>query len=131
MLFLQGLFVPFARVGSSDPVRVFRLFHNKYSGYCCIHLLCKAMYNLSLPKLSANYYGLPTTVQLWAACEPMFTVRCLTVNCSGTVLYLPGTVSFWDRSFFQVVVYESLKKYPIIAKIVHIPYTILIDSNKK
>ena len=64
---LQGLFVPFARVGSSDPVRVLCLFHNKYSGYCCIHLLCKAMYNLSLPRLSANYYGLPMTVQLRAA----------------------------------------------------------------
>ena len=67
--FLQGLFVPFACVGSGDPVRVLRLFHNKYSGWCCIHLLCKAMYNLSLPRLSANYYGLPTTVQLRAAHE--------------------------------------------------------------
>ena len=61
--------LPYARVGSGDPVRVLRLFHNKYSGYCCIHLLCKAMYNLSLPRLSANYYGLPTTVQLRAAHE--------------------------------------------------------------
>ena len=64
---LQGLFVPYARVGSGDPVRVLRLFHNKYTGYCCIHLLCRSMYNLSLPRLSANYYGLPTTVQLRAA----------------------------------------------------------------
>ena len=30
---LQGLFVPFARVGSGDPVRVLRLFYNKYTGY--------------------------------------------------------------------------------------------------
>ena len=30
---LQGLFVPFACVGSGDPVRVLRLFHNKYTGY--------------------------------------------------------------------------------------------------
>ena len=30
---LQGLFVPFARVGSDDPVRVLRLLHNKYTGY--------------------------------------------------------------------------------------------------
>ena len=29
-------------VGSGDPVRVLCLFHNKYSAYCCIHLLCKA-----------------------------------------------------------------------------------------
>ena len=63
---MQGLF---ARVGSGDPVRVLRLFHNNYTGYCCIRLLCRAMYNLSLPRLSANYYGLPTTVQLRAAHE--------------------------------------------------------------
>ena len=30
---LQGLFVLFAHVGSSDPVRVLRLLHNKYTGY--------------------------------------------------------------------------------------------------
>ena len=30
---LQGLFVPFARIGSGDPVRVLHLFHNKYTGY--------------------------------------------------------------------------------------------------
>ena len=30
---LQGLFVPFARVGSGDPVRVLHLLHNKYVGY--------------------------------------------------------------------------------------------------
>ena len=30
---LQGLFVPFARVGSGDPVRVLSLLHNIYAGY--------------------------------------------------------------------------------------------------
>ena len=30
---VQGLFVPFARVGSGDPVRVLCLLHNKYAGY--------------------------------------------------------------------------------------------------
>ena len=30
---VQGLFVPFARLGSGDPVRVLRLFHNEYTGY--------------------------------------------------------------------------------------------------
>ena len=29
---LQGLFVPFACVGSSDPVRVLHLLHNEYTG---------------------------------------------------------------------------------------------------
>ena len=80
---MQGLF---ARIGSGDPVRVLRLFHNKYTGYCCIHLLCRATYNLSLPRLSANYYGLPTTVQLRAAHES----RCSLVGVSRStaqVLY--------------------------------------------
>ena len=30
---VQGLFVTFASVGSGDPVRVLRLFHNKYAAY--------------------------------------------------------------------------------------------------
>ena len=30
---MQGLFVPFALVGISDPVRVLRPFHNNYAGY--------------------------------------------------------------------------------------------------
>ena len=29
---IEGLFVPFAHVGSGDPVRVLRLFHNEYTG---------------------------------------------------------------------------------------------------
>ena len=44
------------------------------------HFLQMTMDNLSLPMLYANYYGLPTTVQLQAAHEPMFTARCLTAN---------------------------------------------------
>ena len=102
---MQGLFVPFARVGSGDPVRVLRLFHNKYSGYCCIHLLCKAMYNLSLPRLSANYYGLPTTVQLRAAHESqcsLFGVSQSTAQvlyCTRLERYIYGTVQFYFLVF--------------------------------
>ena len=95
---VQGLFVPFARVGSGDPVRVLHLFHNKYTGYCCIHLLCRAMYNLSLPRLSANYYGLPMTVQLLAAHESrcsLFGVLRSTAQvlyCTCLERYIYGTV---------------------------------------
>ena len=103
---LQGLFVPFARVGSGDPVRVLRLFHNKYTGYCCIHLLCKAMYNLSLPRLSANYYGLPTTGQLRAAHKSrcsLFGVSWSTAQvlyCTCLERYNYGTVhGLLDRKF--------------------------------
>ena len=30
---MQGLFVPFAHVGSSDPIRVLCLSHNEHTGY--------------------------------------------------------------------------------------------------
>ena len=30
---LPGLFVQFACAGTGDPMRVLRLFHNKYTGY--------------------------------------------------------------------------------------------------
>ena len=32
-IIVQFLFVPFARVGSGDPVRVLRLSHNEHTGY--------------------------------------------------------------------------------------------------
>ena len=105
---MQGLFVPFARVGSGDPVRVLHLFHNKYSGYCCIHLLCKAMYNLSLPRLSANYHGLPTTVQLQAAHESrcsLFGVSRSTAQvlyCTCLERYIYGTVQSHKGSMIGI-----------------------------
>ena len=52
---LQGLFVPFACVGSGDPVRVLRLLHNEWSIYCwdicttCryrIYVLCAQAFGL-------------------------------------------------------------------------------------
>ena len=89
---MQGLF---ARVGSGDPVRVLRLFHNNYTGYCCIHLLCITTYNLSLPRLSANYYGLPTTVQLRAAHKN----RCSRVGVSRSTA-------------LQVLYCTCLERYP-------------------
>ena len=104
-LSLQGLF---ARVGSGDPVRVLRLFHNNYTGYCCIHLLCRATYNLSLPRLSANYYGLPTTVQLRAAHESRCSlvgvsrstgVRYCTVPALNGIITGPFSPPFAGRSF--------------------------------
>ena len=107
---MQGLFVPFACIGSGDPVRVLRLLHNKYSGYCCIHLLCKATYNLSLPRLSANYYGLPTTVQLRAAHES----RCSLFGVSRStaqVLYctcLNGTFSGPFKSLNNDLIHEPM-----------------------
>ena len=119
---LQGLFVPFARLGSSDPVRVLRLFHNKYSGYCCIRLLCKAMYNLSLPRLSANYYGLPMTVQLWAAHESrcsLFGVSQSTAQvlyCTCLERYIFGTVQSRKKKEFTSHWITSEKNFATVKK---------------
>ena len=47
----QGLFPPFASVGSGDPVRVLRLFHNKVYLYCLDKLgssdLCEGLTSIS------------------------------------------------------------------------------------
>ena len=60
---------------------------------------CKATYNLSLPRLSANYYGLPTTVQLRAAHESrcsLFGVSRSTAHvlyCTCLERYITGPFS--------------------------------------
>ena len=95
---MQGSFVPFASLGSGDPVRVLRLFHNKYSGYCCIHLLCKATYNLSLPRLSAT-----TTTGCLQLCNAgLLSSRCSLFGIlwpTAQVLYCTWLERYiWNRS---------------------------------
>ena len=68
---VQGSFVPFARVGSGDPVRVLRLFHNKYSGYSWIvycRWLCTTCHYQS--------YVLTTTGCLWLCNSGLLTSWC-------------------------------------------------------
>ena len=48
--FVQGLFVPFARVGSGDPVRVLRLLHTNTLDTIEV-FIAETMYNLSPPNL--------------------------------------------------------------------------------
>ena len=65
---MQGLFVPFARVGSGDPVRDLRLFHNN-----TLHAVEAfiANDNVQLVATKANvllHCRLPTAVQLQAPC---------------------------------------------------------------
>ena len=55
------------------------------------HLLRMTMYNLSLPKLSANYYGLPTTGLLMSWCS-------LVGVSLPTDLWYCTVPGFWDRS---------------------------------
>ena len=49
--YLQGLSVPFACVGSGDPVRVLRLYTTNTLDILLKHLLLRHMYNLPLPML--------------------------------------------------------------------------------
>ena len=51
---MQGLSVPFAYVGSSDPVRVLHLYTTNTLDVLSKHLLLRHMYNLSLPNLCAT-----------------------------------------------------------------------------
>ena len=48
---MQGLFIPFACIGSGDPVRVLCLYTTNTLDYTLKHLLLRHMYNLSLPAL--------------------------------------------------------------------------------
>ena len=65
------------------------------------------MYNLSLPRLSTNYYGLPMTVQLRAAHKPMFTVRCLAAN-SPQVLYCTCLERYTLGPFMNIYILSTL-----------------------
>ena len=105
MLYMQGLFVPFACIGSGDPVRVFTSVHNEYTGYTLKHLLLRHMYNLSLPNLCATCSSLVTlrlpTVDPYSA-EVPGEMRSHTVLCDGLCACVDASRTvFWDRSHIQ------------------------------
>ena len=79
--------------------------------------LCKAMYNLSLPRLSANYYGLPTTVQLRAAHESRCSLFGV-LQSTAQVLYCTCV----ERHTFGTV-----HEYPSLGLVVHL-YTGIVPS---
>ena len=65
---VQGLFVPFALVGSVDPVRVLHLFHDEYTGWSW-SIYCWDLVPLVTTKSNVLLYLLPTSVWLycWAS----------------------------------------------------------------
>ena len=65
---LQGLFVPFVRVGSGDPVRVLRLFHDEYTGWNW-SIYCWDFVQLVTTESGVLLYLSPTSMQLycWAS----------------------------------------------------------------
>ena len=88
---MQGLFVPFACVGSSDPVKVLRLYTTNTLDTLLKHLLLRHMYNLSLPNLCATCSSLVTlrlpTVDLYSA-EVPGEMHSHTVLCGDLYMFL-------------------------------------------
>ena len=68
---VQGLFVPFARIGSGDPLRVLHLFHNEYTGYNW-SIYCWDFVQLVTTRSNVLFYLSPTSVRLliWLLCCP-------------------------------------------------------------
>ena len=94
---MQGLSVPIACVGSSDPVRVLRLYTTNTLDIFLKHLLLRHMYNLPLPVLLCYAQALlsETSYCVWVCLPSLCTVLCgalytACVDASRTV--------FWDCS---------------------------------
>ena len=80
---VEGLFVPFARVGSGDLVRVLRLFHNKYTGYNW-RFICR----LHMRRIRWSFVGLTSIPQWihWIQLEHarfICTVCMCRIHCEG------------------------------------------------
>ena len=94
-IIVQGSVLPFACVGSGDPVRVLRLLHNKYSGYSWIIYcwwLCTTCHYQSYVLTTK---GLPFDCST-PGCSRA-DVHCSVSHgqlLSGTVLHLARTVHF-------------------------------------
>ena len=86
---MQGLFVPIARVGSGNPVRVLRLLHNKDAGYnwsiYCWDICttcCYQTYVLSYSQMCTGWVLSTTDCRMIAAlyCAVPFIVACVDVS---------------------------------------------------
>ena len=80
---VQGLFVPFARVGSGDPVRILRLFHNEYTGWGW-SIYCWDIVQLVTTESNVLLYLSPTSMWLFCSLQeslsewsPYYTVQWL------------------------------------------------------
>ena len=101
-----GLSVPFACVGSGDPVRVLRLYTTNTLDVLLKHLLLRRMYNLQLPILlcyaqalrSETSYCYCDHVTL-SACVRVCVSVCHTVLCGAlyTACVDASRTVFWDQ----------------------------------
>ena len=111
---MQGLSVPFACVGSGDPVRVLRLYTTNTLDVLLKLLLLRRMYNLLLPILLCYAQALSSETS-YCYCDRVTPSACIQVTlCECHVqIPIPHTVLcgalytacvdtsrmvFWDRS---------------------------------
>ena len=110
---MQGLSVPFACVGSGDPVRVLRLYTTNTLDVLLKHLLLRRMYNLPLPILLCYAQALRSETS-YCYCDRVTPSACVQVTLCECRVRIPRTVLcgalytacvdtsrtvFWDRSF--------------------------------
>ena len=114
-LILQGLSVPFACVGSGDPVRVLHLYTMNTLDVLLKHLLLRHMYNLLLPILLCYAQALCSETSYCyrdrvtpSACVQVTLYECRvqiprTVLCSAlyTACVDASRMVFWDRSVLR------------------------------
>ena len=85
--YLQGLSIPFACVGSGDPVRVLRLYTTNTLDVLLKHLLLRHMYNLPLPILLCYAQALHSETS-YCYCDRVTLSACVRVTLSHcTVRY--------------------------------------------
>ena len=114
---MQGLSVPFACVGSGDPVRVLHLYTTNTLDVLLKHLLLRRMYNLPLPILLCYAQALRSDTS-YCYCDRV-TPECLypsdsvrvpcpnpnprTVLCGAlyTACVDASRTVFWDRSVLR------------------------------
>ena len=121
---MQGLSVPFACVGSGDPVRVLHLYTMNTLDVLLKHLLLRHMYNLLLPILlcyaqalrSETSYCYRDRVTL-STCVQVTLCECRvriprTVLCGAlyTACVDASRTVFWDRSILSMTSWISINK---------------------
>ena len=114
---LQGLSVPFACIGSGDPVRVLHLYTTNTLDVLLKHLLLRHMYNLPLPILLCYAQALRSETSYCyrdrvtpSACVQVTLCECRvripiphTVLCGAlyTTCVDASRMVFWDRSVLR------------------------------
>ena len=119
---LQDLFIPFARVGSSDPVRVLHLFHNEYTGYNYVQLVATESNVLLylVAYIHATVLLVSESLNEWM---PYCTVRCLKYLLVYTSVGTVSSRTIHIQSLFATLTSKSpcdrnISLYHLVANVI-------------